>query len=321
MLRLLFSSAGRRVELINSFKRAASELSINLEVIAIDMDLFWSPACQVAEYAYKVPRCTDLHFFDKVMEICNKHHVNLVIPTIDTELIGYAEKRRQFLEMGTDVLVSSPEFIRVARDKETTAQILNRHGIPILKTWSLDAISTNGTDINFPLVIKPRSGSCSKGVAIISSRKELEAINVDSSIYVAQELCKGREFTINSFYTPASEWVATVPHFRKFVRAGEVCFAETVRVPAFTEFSKKFSEIFPGIRGCICTQGFIDDSGKAKIFEINARFGGGYPICDHAGGTYAKWIIQELSGRTPDYNDNWREGVRMLRYDAAIFTS
>ena len=63
----------------------------------------------------------------------------------------------------------------------------------------------------------------------------------------------------------------------------------------------------------------MSDLGEATVFEINARFGGGYPICDRAGGTFAKWILQDLSGCTPDYNDNWQEGLRMLRYDAAVF--
>jgi len=56
------------------------------------------------------------------------------------------------------------------------------------------------------------------------------------------------------------------------------------------------------------------------VFEINARFGGGYPICDYAGGTYARWLLQDLMRATPDYNDDWRAGVRMLRYDEAFFT-
>ena len=60
-------------------------------------------------------------------------------------------------------------------------------------------------------------------------------------------------------------------------------------------------------------------AGHITVFEINARFGGGYPICDQAGGTFAKWILQKLAGQRPSYNDQWIEGVRMLRYDDAIF--
>ena len=63
----------------------------------------------------------------------------------------------------------------------------------------------------------------------------------------------------------------------------------------------------------------MNGTGDVRIFEINARFGGGYPVCDRAGGTFAKWILQDLCGQEPDYHDTWKEGVRMLRYDAAVF--
>jgi carbamoyl-phosphate synthase large subunit len=103
------------------------------------------------------------------------------------------------------------------------------------------------------------------------------------------------------------------------VRSGEVCFAQTVRIPEFKTIALRLSAIFRGLRGNICFQGFLDRTGRATVFEINARFGGGYPICDQAGGTYAKWIVQDVIGVKPDYNDAWQEGLRMLRYDAAVF--
>ena len=154
------------------------------------------------------------------------------------------------------------------------------------------------------------------GCAIIENREKLNGGKLDDDHFLFQEICTGREFTVNCFYDRSGALAACVPHFRKLVRDGEVCFAQTERVPAFTAIAQKFSDIFEGLWGALCFQGFVGNSGSVKIFEINARFGGGYPICDQAGGTFARWILQDLSGQHPDYHDNWREGVRMLRYDA-----
>ncbi len=315
MIRLLFSSAGRRVELVNCFRQAARGLNINLEVIAIDMDPLWSPACQVADYAYKVPHCTSSDFLNDVLDICKRHEVDMIIPTIDTELIGYAENREHFSENGTEILVSSVDFVRVTRDKEETAHILSNNGISAPRTWNMQ----DTHNLEFPLLIKPRDGSCSNGIYIVNSKNELLRKDIDNDLYIAQEICQGREFTVNCFYDRLKGCVGCVPHFRKFMRAGEVCFAETVRIPKFKVFADKLYEIFSEIYGCICFQGFQDDSGNVSIFEINARFGGGYPICDKAGGTFARWILQDLRGEVPDYHNNWQEGIRMLRYDAAVF--
>jgi carbamoyl-phosphate synthase large subunit len=42
-------------------------------------------------------------------------------------------------------------------------------------------------------------------------------------------------------------------------------------------------------------------------------------LAHHAGATFAKWLLEEASGRPSSAHDNWREGVVMLRYDAAVF--
>lgn len=317
---LLFSSAGRRVELIQCFRKAAELLNLEATVIAIDMEPAWSPACAIADYAYKVPACTKPDFIGEVGAICNRHQVDLVIPTIDTELLVYAESKGALAQYGAETLVSSPSFVRIARDKEATARVLATHGVPTPATWSVRRILDGSCEADFPLLAKPKGGSCSKGIVVARSLEDLASLGGDRDSYVAQEYCTGREFTVNCFYDRNGKCRASVPHFRKLVRDGEVCFAQTERVEGFTIIARRFSEIFEGLWGCLCFQGFMADNRDLKVFEINARFGGGYPICDYAGGAFARWILEDLSGRAPDYRDDWREGVRMLRYDAAIFT-
>jgi carbamoyl-phosphate synthase large subunit len=316
---LLFSSAGRRVELIRCFRNAAKDIGADLKIIAIDMDPSWSPACQIADQSYRVPHCNDTEFINHVASICKKHNVNLIIPTIDTELIIYAKSKEFLGEIGTGTMVSSEEFVRITRDKEATAKILSFNGITTPLTWSINEAFGKAACLTYPLILKPKSGSCSKGISIINNKDELNEKIELSKDYVLQEVCTGREFTINCFYDPSGACVACVPHYRKFVRDGEVCFAETERVHEFTDIAHKLSKIFNGIYGSVCFQAFRSEEGKIKVFEINARFGGGYPICDQAGGTFAKWLMQDLIGQAPDYNDNWDEGVRMLRYDEAVF--
>lgn len=65
----------------------------------------------------------------------------------------------------------------------------------------------------------------------------------------------------------------------------------------------------------------IDDAQRGpQVIEINARFGGGYPLAHEAGAHFADWLLQEQAGMALQANDDWREGVTMLRYDDAVFT-
>ena len=316
---ILFSSAGRRVALINNFRRAAPGLGLDVKIFAVDIDPSWSPACLTADTAFKIVRCTSDDFIPQMLDICRKHKIRLIVPMIDTELLAFAENRSLFKEIGTEIHVGDTSFVAVARDKEESFRILKNNHIPVPESWNINDLK-NMENPPLPLLLKPKAGSCSKGISIISSLEELyEKIDSQEDL-LAQEVCTGKEYTINCFYDRSGACVSCIPHFRKFVRDGEVCFAQTEKVPEFTAIAHQFSRIFKGIWGCVCFQGFRGENGDVKVFEINARFGGGYPICDYAGGTFARWILQDLIGITPDYHDNWREGVRMLRYDEVFFS-
>jgi carbamoyl-phosphate synthase large subunit len=63
----------------------------------------------------------------------------------------------------------------------------------------------------------------------------------------------------------------------------------------------------------------VDDAGTPAVFEINARFGGGYPLAHRAGAQFAQWLLEEASGRRLSAHNDWQGGVVMLRYDQAVF--
>jgi carbamoyl-phosphate synthase large subunit len=62
------------------------------------------------------------------------------------------------------------------------------------------------------------------------------------------------------------------------------------------------------------------ESGDLHLIEVNARFGGGYPLTAQAGAAYHAWLIHEyVLGRAVNDYAAWQDGLIMLRYDAEIF--
>jgi len=59
-------------------------------------------------------------------------------------------------------------------------------------------------------------------------------------------------------------------------------------------------------------------TGELNVIEINARFGGGFPLSWAAGSLMPLWLVQELAGETPTASLDWRDQQLMLRYDAAV---
>jgi len=307
------------VELIECFRRAARALNAPLRIVATDARPEWSPACVVADHAEIVPRCTSPEFISVMLEICRKYDIGIIIPTIDTELSVYAVHRKTFEECGVQVLVADPEIISIIRDKTATAQFLAAQGVPIPRTWTVAECLTIPSEIPWPVFVKPRDGSCSKGIFLAATLKAIADVANPETLTI-QERCSGDEFTVNAFLDGQGHAICCIPHRRDFVRDGEVCFAETLRITSFTKAAAAIATGWPSYYGPLCFQGFRSSNSQIWIFEINGRFGGGYPVCDFAGGKFARWILQRLWNMGPDYSDKWREGVRMLRYDAAVYT-
>jgi carbamoyl-phosphate synthase large subunit len=129
----------------------------------------------------------------------------------------------------------------------------------------------------------------------------------------------GYEYTVNVYISADGTLTAAIPHLRIGVRAGEVEKGRTIRNPRFREIAEQVVRALPEPRGVMCFQ-LIDDKRRGPcVFEVNARFGGGYPLADHAGGRFAESLIAERLGRPACASDDWRPGVEMIRYDAAVY--
>lgn len=317
-MRLLITSAGRRAELLQCFRADAEALGIGIEILACDMRPDWSPACRLADTRFAVPPVTDPGYIDRLLEICRDNGVSMIVPTIDPELLPLSRSRARFEAIGTDVVVSGPALVEIARDKLATAVFLAEHDIPSPSTATAEAVRDAPQEWQWPLIIKAKHGSASRGLRIVEKPSDLPDLAASEPL-VAQELLRGQEYTVNVYFDRQGRLRSCVPHERVQVRAGEVEKGVTRRLPQLATLARQIAAALPEPRGVLCFQAIVDADGHASVFEINARFGGGYPLAHRAGATFSRWLLAEHLGIADDAHDNWDENVMMMRYDAAVF--
>ena len=74
-----------------------------------------------------VPAGSDPSFVGSLVEICEREHVDAVVPQSSYELQALAESKQRFGD--TRVLVASPEAVRRSNDKAETYALLDAIGI------------------------------------------------------------------------------------------------------------------------------------------------------------------------------------------------
>lgn len=317
-LRMMLSSAGRRVSLMRSFRQSADFLGVELTMLACDLTPEWSPACIEANRAFAAPPAESSEFIPAMLDLCKREQIDLIVPTIDTELLAYSEARDQFTALDCHVAVSSAKVVRMARDKLATAHFLAAAGIHSPRTISVDDLLAQRTDLRLPLLGKPRHGSSSRGITMVHSHAQISALDTGEP-YILQEFLPGREFTVSIFLDRAGQMRCGVPHERLRVRSGEVEKGVTVRDSELCSIAKKLAGELDGAHGALCFQARMDANGDPSVFEINARFGGGYPLVHQAGARFSLWMLEECLGLPRTSNDDWQSDVLMLRFDDAVF--
>jgi len=317
-LRMMLSSAGRRVSLMRSFRQSAATLGADLTMFACDLNPEWSPACIEADKAFAAPPAESDEFIPAMLDISKREGIQLVVPTIDTELLAYASARDGFAAIGCHVAVADEALVGMARDKLASARFLTNAGLPSPRTCSVQEFLTGDADMSLPLLAKPRHGSSSRGIMIVRDREQLAALEKDEP-YILQELLEGREFTVSLYFDERGVLKCAVPHERLRVRSGEVEKGVTVRDTALTAMAWRLGDTLKGARGAMCFQTRMDSNGQPSIFEINARFGGGYPLAHRAGAPFTSWMLEERLNLPRTAGDEWEEHVLMLRFDDAVF--
>ncbi|MEZ5680523.1 MAG: ATP-grasp domain-containing protein [Erythrobacter sp.] len=316
-IKILVTSAGRRVGLLECFRASAARMGIKLEIHACDLNPDLSAACTLADARFAAPRCTNGDYIPTLLDYVRANDIALVVPTIDTELQPLAAARAEFAALGTYVHVSSEATVDIVRDKKRTMDVLAQAGVPVPRTATLEEFRRDSEGWSWPLFVKPVAGSASRGIALLDDMSGLKTDYPEPML--VQEALGGDEYTINLFVDEDGVMQAAIPHLRMSVRAGEVEKGRTVRRADFEIIARDLAAALPDARGVMCFQLFDDPRLGPRVFEINARFGGGYPLADRAGGHFAENVLRGAMGLPLIDCGDWQDGLTMLRYDNAVF--
>jgi carbamoyl-phosphate synthase large subunit len=300
---VLFTCAGQRVDIVTAFTRAGAQ------TIAVDLDPL-APALYHADRHVLVPRVGDPAYVPVLAELVREHDVRLVVSLADQDHITLAHAR-EALEPAL-LLLPDADVIEAVRDKYGAHLRFEELGIDTPATWLPGEIPD---DLRFPVLVKAREGYGSRNIHRAENAEQLAFFLEYSPVpSMVQECLAGAEVSIDVFCDLESRCLNAIPRTMIESKGGESIKGMTIRDDELIEHARRIAEelrlVGPGTIQC-----FREAGGRLPVTDVNARFGGAFPLPDAAGARYPELAIALANGERPEPRlGDFREGVVMTRF-------
>lgn len=311
-MNILMCSVGRRSELIKNFKKSLGDRG---RVIAVDGNNS-APALYFADKQYIVPKITEESYIPSLLSICKRENIRAVTTLIDPEISLLAQNRSAFEALGVEVLVPDVKTAKLCFDKYAMYHYLVENGVNTVPTYGNIEEYKKG---QFPVFVKPRTGSGSVGARMICDKKILQAACAEDPSLIIQEYMDGVDLTVDVYVDTISHKAVSIFAKKKI---------ETKIGGANKTISFKDDKLFCFIEtivdkfwfnGPVDMDLFYKD-GKYYLSEINPRFGGAYLHAYGAGIDFIELIVNNLNGKEnyPLFG-NYEDDLVMMMYDSVVF--
>ena len=262
-------------------------------IVAADMDPHAAGLYvdQVEKNALILPG-SHLNFAEHLLMVCIEHRIDILVPTVDKELLPISRHRNEFKKHGIDILIAPETTLLTCLDKlklhETMKNTVNCPATAVMHP------DINTKELCYPLIIKPRSGSGSKGIKMIHNATDFETHHF-SEDWIIQSNLPGAEYSVDVYANNNGHIIAAVPRERLKIDSGVAVTARTVLDPKLIELAKKVATVL-NLKGVANVQLKMDQDDNPALLEVNPRFPGTMALTVASGVNIPAMSIHELTG-------------------------
>lgn len=213
-------------------------------------------------------------WLEKVIEIIRLENISVLFVGVDFELELFATHKRTIeSETGCHIIVSSLDVVNIADDKYLTYTFLKNNGLYFPETSLPDELTDE--NIEFPVIVKPRTGSSSKDVFVVNSEKELrEKLSLVKNPII-QEFIGDDDSEYSCGVIFLENEVKEMIVLRRYLKKGDTHIAYYNKNTPQVIYDYIYQIAIKLKPFGVCNfQLRLDKQGIPKVFEINARHSG-----------------------------------------------
>lgn len=282
-----------------------------LDIFSGDIDPYASGLYLVPEEQRLIlPRGDSPDFVSEIFAICERESIDVLVPTVDSELIPLAEAREDLAAAGVSLVLASEATLRTCLDKWELHQRCEG-AIRRPETHLVDE-TFDASAPDLPVIVKPRSGSGSRGIHLVEDVAGLEALPRDGTLLV-QENLPGVEYSLDTLARGDGTVIACVPRSRLKVDSGIAITGRTVRDDRLEAAGRGVAERI-GLTSVANVQVKEAADGEPALLEVNPRFPGTMPLTVASGINMPKLMVDDALGKPLPDGPLAFEEIAMVRY-------
>ncbi len=301
---ILFLGGAKRVSLAEHLIDAGKRLGLDVSIFSYELDKR-VPLASVGTILIG-KKWSDAELFSDLHDQIDRNEITIVLPFVDPAI-----EVAEMLKAGNKELfipTCGKNICHIMFDKVLSEKWFVENGLPIPPSFS------QYDQIQFPIIVKPRTGSASKGIKVIEDAEEWDKLD-NKDDYVIQQYIEDREeYTVDCYVTTSGKIISIVPRIRIQTAGGEVMNSETRKDKDLISISEKVLKS-GDFKGPVTIQYLRDKKTEATyIMEINPRLGGGVITSIEAGADITEFILRNYLGEELEPCDDWKDKTLMTRY-------
>ncbi|MDD5643850.1 MAG: ATP-grasp domain-containing protein [bacterium] len=255
------------------------------------------------------PAREEKKYIKSLKKIIGKENIRVIMPCIEEEISVLSRYRRDFHNIGADIICADYEKVTRLADKKRMIEQALKAGVPTPDTFGIDDISKTNKKLRFPLIIKPRKGHGARNIYIIKNKNDIAKIPpqyfIDKRAFVVQEyipggtgsiflcgLLYGKDNVIKAEFLSRS--IKTLYEFG----GPAVCGEPVNGFRRIKDYTKKLISSVGGWYGPVNVEYKISsEDGVPYLIEVNPRFWGYGYLAVGCGVNFPYLAALESAGR------------------------
>ncbi len=257
-----------------------------------------------------VPPGDHPQFADVLLEVSRRERIDVVVPTVDVELLPLARRRERFASARVALVLAEESTLEVCLDK-WALDACCRDRVRVPDCWLVDP-RFDWQAPAMPAIVKPRRGSGSRDVRLVARREHLVRLPRDGTLLV-QEHLPGPEYSLDVLASADGTVRSVVPRARLKVHSGIAVAGRTLHDDRLEAFGRAAAEAI-GLTTVANVQVKDAADGAPALLEINPRFPGTMALTVAAGVDMPTLAVAEALGvPAPEASLDFAE-IAMVRF-------